>query len=183
MHISQSPRTDISAGQFSIDMTQAAVSDASQANNPSSSSSGGSSSGVTSSSGAVVLPDQMYITAHAAILALTFALLLPIGMVVLRVPALGWIPHAAVQTLGSVLAVAGLGIAVHMSLTSTPFRTFGFYHQIVGLVAISVLLLNFFLGLAHHLAFRRSGGRTPVTYVHLWTGRAVIPLGIINIIL
>lgn len=162
-------------------MTKAAVTDASQANNSSSTSSG-SSSGVTSSA-AMVAPDQMYVVAHSAILALTFALLLPIGIVVLRVPALGWIPHAAVQTLGSILAVAGLGIAVHMSLASTPFRTFHFYHQIVGLVAISVLLLNFFLGLAHHLAFRKSGGRTAVTYVHLWTGRMVIPLGIINIIL
>jgi hypothetical protein len=39
------------------------------------------------------------------------------------------------------------------------------------------------LGYIHHKAFKRTGGRTWSSYLHLFIGRIAIPLGIINAIL
>lgn len=53
-------------------------------------------------------------------------------------------------------------------------------HAIIGLVLVAVLFFQAPLGYIHHKAFKRTGGRTWSSYLHLFIGRIAIPLGIIN---
>jgi hypothetical protein len=54
------------------------------------------------------------------------------------------------------------------------------YHAIIGLFVTGALLLQPLLGLLHHLLFKRHNRKNGATYAHVWWGRAVITLGIIN---
>ena len=56
----------------------------------------------------------------------------------------------------------------------------GRYHPIIGIVIFAVLFLQPVLGLIHHFQFKKYGRRTFWSYGHLWLGRLLITLGIIN---
>lgn len=53
-------------------------------------------------------------------------------------------------------------------------------HPIIGLILLAVIFFQPFFGLMHHLLFKRHLRRTIWSYAHLWLGRIVITLGIIN---
>ena len=53
-------------------------------------------------------------------------------------------------------------------------------HPIIGLTVISGLFLQPFLGLIHHFIYRKSQRRTLWAHAHIWWGRALIILGVIN---
>jgi len=48
------------------------------------------------------------------------------------------------------------------------------------LLLFALVVLQLIGGIVHHLLFKKYQRRTIVTYVHLWTGRIIITLGIIN---
>lgn len=50
----------------------------------------------------------------------------------------------------------------------------------MGTIVVVMLIVQPFIGLAHHLIFRRKQKRTVLTFVHIWYGRALILLGMIN---
>jgi hypothetical protein len=45
------------------------------------------------------------------------------------------------------------------------------------------LILQVILGYMHHTNFKRVGGRTWVSFTHMWTGRMVIIVGMVNTVL
>lgn len=53
-------------------------------------------------------------------------------------------------------------------------------HPIVGLVVVCGLFFQPFLGIGHHVLYKRKGGPNALTYPHIWWGRILITLGIIN---
>lgn len=53
-------------------------------------------------------------------------------------------------------------------------------HPIIGLVVVCGLFFQPFLGIGHHVLFKRKGGPNALTYPHIWWGRILITLGIIN---
>lgn len=53
-------------------------------------------------------------------------------------------------------------------------------HPIIGIVVISLIILQPVLGVVHHNYFKRTSKRTFWATVHVWLGRALILLGIIN---
>lgn len=53
-------------------------------------------------------------------------------------------------------------------------------HPIIGLVVLVVLFFQPALGFIHHVKFKRLGRRTGWSHAHLWIGRTMITLGIIN---
>lgn len=53
-------------------------------------------------------------------------------------------------------------------------------HPIIGLLVVSLLAFQPFLGVMHHNVFKRSNRRSIWTSAHVWFGRSVITLGIIN---
>jgi hypothetical protein len=54
------------------------------------------------------------------------------------------------------------------------------YHTIIGLVVMACLVVQPVLGLIHHERFRRLQRRQVWSYLHLFNGRIVITLGIVN---
>jgi hypothetical protein len=53
-------------------------------------------------------------------------------------------------------------------------------HPIIGIVLFILLLIQPFLGYMHHAAFKRTQTRTAWSHGHIWLGRIIITLGIIN---
>ena len=53
-------------------------------------------------------------------------------------------------------------------------------HTILGTVVVAALLLQPFLGYIHHRRYQSISNRTAWTYIHVWYGRMLIILGIIN---
>jgi RP/EB family microtubule-associated protein len=53
-------------------------------------------------------------------------------------------------------------------------------HAILGIVVVAGLFLQPFFGALHHLTYRVVHKRNNWTYPHIWLGRILITLGIIN---
>lgn len=56
----------------------------------------------------------------------------------------------------------------------------GTYHTTVGVVVFALLFLQPIGGWMHHRMFKKKGTRTFWSYGHIWLGRLLITLGIIN---
>jgi sulfite exporter TauE/SafE len=54
------------------------------------------------------------------------------------------------------------------------------YHPIIGLILLAALFLQPILGLIHHSQFKKLRRRQIWSHLHLWNGRIMIPLGMIN---
>ena len=118
-------------------------------------------------------------TAHAAVMSLAFLFFFPLGVFIIRLAnhrQTLWL-HAAVQGFSYALAIAGMGMGIWIALTVNYLQT---YHAIIGLVVVSVLVLQAPLGLLHHSMFKRHGSRGVASYAHIWLGRALMTLGAIN---
>lgn len=54
------------------------------------------------------------------------------------------------------------------------------YHPIIGIVVFALITLQPILGILHHIFFKKQSKRTFWSYAHIWLGRIVVTLGIIN---
>jgi hypothetical protein len=54
------------------------------------------------------------------------------------------------------------------------------YHPVIGLVLFCLLFFQPLGGILHHVGYKRHGQRTIVSYGHIWMGRILITLGMIN---
>ncbi len=59
-------------------------------------------------------------------------------------------------------------------------QKFNSAHQVIGLIAFGLILFQFAIGLIHHLRYKRTQQATKMKPVHIWLGRIVIPLGVVN---
>jgi len=127
--------------------------------------------------------------AHGAAAGTAFVGLFPIGAILIRLAGFKgvvWV-HAAIQTLAYVLFIAAFGLGLWM-WTSGPLP--GHIHPIIGCVIFGLLLLQPLTGLLHHRFFVKRAqnagpgenvtSRTVSSYIHLFSGRVAIILGIIN---
>ncbi|KAH0602266.1 uncharacterized protein H6S33_009876 [Morchella sextelata] len=120
--------------------------------------------------------------AHGVIMGVTFVLLFPFGAALIRllnnrVPnALAL--HRGVQIFNLILAFIGMTMGVwRSSMTGTQWRS---YHQVMGIIIVCLLPLQGVLGQMHHRQFLITGTRSAWSYAHIWFGRIVIILGIVN---
>ncbi|KAF2802592.1 uncharacterized protein BDZ99DRAFT_503790 [Mytilinidion resinicola] len=124
------------------------------------------------------------LTAHAILAALAFVILFPTGGIIVRlVPfRLVWFVHGVLQLFAILVFVAafGLGIYLATSRSITPDGLMNKAHVIIGIVLFGLLFLQLFLGVLHHLGFKKTGTRGAWSYAHVWLGRALITLGIVN---
>ncbi|KAI9788264.1 MAG: hypothetical protein M1816_007030 [Peltula sp. TS41687] len=119
------------------------------------------------------------IEAHGVVLGLAFVVLFPLGALLMRVLSfrgLVWV-HAGTQVLTYSLAIAGLGMGVWIANETSQLNE---AHPILGIVIIALLLAQPALGLIHHFQFVKR--RTPTNWgrTHVWYGRGLIILGVIN---
>ena len=139
----------------------------------------------TTSAGASAAPDpsatiKPLLLAHATLLALVFYVLLPLGAGWLRWR--GLYVHAALQLLAVAIGVAGLGLAITLSLC-TQFSAFREPHQVLGLIVLGLLLVQGPVGYGHHVLYKSGKGRTALADIHVWMGRVIIAVGMVNAVL
>lgn len=119
---------------------------------------------------------------HAVCLAGSFLLLFPLGVVALRW--FKWVRvHWMLQIFATLICVLGLIIAITFSAMDPEYDTFDQGHQIIGILAVVALIIQALLGYQHHRNYKKTGQRTAVSHSHIWTGRTVIVLGMVNAVL
>jgi hypothetical protein len=57
---------------------------------------------------------------------------------------------------------------------------FSHHHIIIGEVVFALLFFQALFGLGHHILFKQKGRRQTWSHAHIWTGRILVTLGIIN---
>ena len=65
-------------------------------------------------------------------------------------------------------------------VTFASFKLMSQYHPVIGIIVFSFLSLQPILGVLHHMFFRKYNKRTVWSFAHVWLGRLVVLLGIIN---
>ncbi|KAF2101874.1 hypothetical protein NA57DRAFT_64539 [Rhizodiscina lignyota] len=123
-------------------------------------------------------PQQFY-KAHGILAALCFVVFLPIGGIIIRVlsfPGLIWL-HAAMQIVGYIMFIAAFGLGIYIAKNEELLSS---YHPIIGIIVFVLIFFQPMLGMIHHQMFKKYGQRTFWSYGHVWLGRIIITLGIIN---
>lgn len=90
-----------------------------------------------------------------------------------------WLVHGLFQIFAYLVYVAAFGIAIWI-VNNVPVSLIGRYHPVIGIIVFCLLFFQPILGLLHHFAFKKYRRRTVWSYGHLWLGRIVITLGMIN---
>jgi len=118
-----------------------------------------------------------YQTAHGVIMGATMVLLLPLGAMFMRLGASAYL-HGAWQLFALCAMLCGFGLGIKLAqMRSLLYNT---THTIFGTVIIGLFLLQPIFGLLHHLQYRKTSSRAPVSYLHIWYGRALMVCGIVN---
>ncbi|KAG7105316.1 hypothetical protein HYQ44_016628 [Verticillium longisporum] len=144
--------------------------------NTGNSNTGGNTGGVTApaSSG---LAGPNVLLAHGVIMTIVFVAMYPIGSILM--PMLGkWLIHAGWQITAFMLMWAGFGLGVVYG--NDHGYLFKQTHTILGTVVCVLLVVQPFLGLVHHMHYKKHQMRGAVSHSHIWFGRIVLLLGIID---
>ena len=145
-------------------------------------SSGGSSSGsgsMGSSGGSAAEAKQHKIAlTHGVIMSIAFVAFFPAGALLVRLFSLSIWYHAGIQLFAYALAITGLGLGAWLVVAEGALHQSA--HPIIGIVVISMLLLQPITGLIHHAIYKKKQSRTAFAIMHLWYGRALLILGLIN---
>lgn len=134
---------------------------------------------MTSKSSSSGQPSSTILMAHGIMAAVAFALLFPIGGIVIRIAnfsGLVWV-HAAIQTIAFLVYTAAFGLGIYIA---TKLNYIGQYHPIIGIVVFGLLVFQPALGLLHHRKFKKTYSRNLWSFAHLGIGRVAIILGIVN---
>ncbi|KAF2194437.1 hypothetical protein K469DRAFT_127363 [Zopfia rhizophila CBS 207.26] len=124
---------------------------------------------------------QKILIAHGVLAALAFVIFFPIGAIIIRLASFPgvWLVHGLFQIFAYLVYIAAFGIGVWM-VNNIPINLLDHYHPVIGIVVFVLLFFQPILGFIHHSQFRKYSRRTVWSYGHLWLGRIVITLGIIN---
>jgi len=122
--------------------------------------------------------------AHGVLASLALVFFFPMGAIIVRLLPGKWTVaiHIAFQVTGYLLFTVAVGLGIYIA-QAVDFPNYSLLHQahpIIGLVVFSLITFQPILGLLHHRYFKKYKRRTVWSYGHLWLGRIVITLGIIN---
>jgi hypothetical protein len=122
---------------------------------------------------------KLIITAHAICATVAFAILFPSGGIMIRILSFRglWLVHGLFQILAYLVYIAAFAMGVWMA---THINMMHNKHPVIGVICLLLLFLQPFLGFIHHFAFKKYSRRVFWSYAHIWIGRFVITLGIIN---
>jgi hypothetical protein len=119
------------------------------------------------------------IVAHGALASLAFVALLPFGGILVRFGSfnsLAWI-HGGLQIFAYAIFVAAAGLGIYMANRDDYLHE---PHAIIGMILLVALLVMPLLGTLHHTVYKRLQRRSAWSYLHIFTGRAGIILGMVN---
>ena len=121
---------------------------------------------------------QRLITIHGIVLSIAFMILFPAGVTALRSgSSKGFKYHWVIQSTAMAFAFVGFCLALYFSWG----RFFTHPHKIIGEALFFCLVAQPILGWKHHVNFVRVRHRTAVSHWHIWIGRAILGLGMINV--
>lgn len=143
-------------------------------------SSGDSSLGSSGVSAGSATNNDSIRRSHGIIMAVVFLFLFPLGALLIYLPFKSKVlfAHAPFQALSVGLLIVGMTLGVVLGVRVDEYDG---YHQIIGYVVVSCLLLfQPALGIIQSLKYRKFGKRTIFGHIHRWHGRIIILLGIIN---
>ncbi|KAH7169850.1 uncharacterized protein B0J16DRAFT_359157 [Fusarium flagelliforme] len=163
-------------GSFSVDFSKATVSSDSnpftKASNTQPSS--GSSDGAVIGGGG---GEDHTGTNHGVIMSIVFLLGFPIGS--LLMPVLGkWLIHAGWQIV--VFAGMWVGFGIGKIASEREGNWFSEPHVQLGTIVCVLMIMQPVLGWTHHRNYVKYQRPTFISYGHLWYGRALMVVGIIN---
>ncbi|KAF2266425.1 hypothetical protein CC78DRAFT_531546 [Lojkania enalia] len=124
---------------------------------------------------------EKIVIAHGVLASLAFVVFFPLGSILIRLgsfPGL-WLVHGLFQIFAYMVYIAAFGLGVWF-VNNIPVNLIDRYHPVIGIVVFVLLFFQPILGLVHHFQFKKYNRRTIWSYGHLWLGRIVITLGIIN---
>jgi hypothetical protein len=147
---------------------------------PGGSTPGGSEAGgagVSAGAGGSGGPPTRIIMAHYIIMILVWLFMYPVGAALM--PFLGkWALHAVWQTVAFVLMWVGFGLgyvaARRMGMGFIPT------HNKLGTVAVALMGIQPILGWLHHQYYLKHTQRGLISHAHIWYGRALMLMGIVN---
>ncbi|KAI0815900.1 iron reductase domain protein [Xylaria sp. FL0064] len=175
--------------QFTFDLTTATLTD--DTNPFVAASSGGSGEGNTtpsngsgsgSGSGSAEIPSYIreipkLQSAHGIIMSIVMVVLYPLGSILM--PLFGsWVLHAVWQI--SSFLVMWAGFAIGVVLSKRTGINFTENHTVLGTVVVALFGVQPLGGYIHHLYFVKHQKRGLVSHGHIWYGRILIVLGIVN---
>lgn len=141
--------------------------------------SGAGNSGVTTITTTNRDSQRRKLIAHGVLASLAFVIFFPAGAIAIRMasfPGVVWL-HGAFQIFAYIVYIAGFGLGVNIA---SDLNLLDNHHAIIGIVLLAAVFFMPALGWMHHMMFKKVGSRTMWSHAHIWLGRAVIPLGIIN---
>ncbi len=120
------------------------------------------------------------VVAHAVLASVSWVVFFPLGAVLMRMmsgPNTIWL-HAAVQGFSTIVFTAAMGMGIWMARVTDSLNT---YHPIIGLVIFSVIWLQIIMAFVNHFVlFQKHQRRTTLAAAHMWLGRILITLGMVN---
>ncbi|KAG6021495.1 hypothetical protein E4U40_005257 [Claviceps sp. LM458 group G5] len=159
---------------FSVDFSKAAVSSDSNpfVGNVAAAVSGSGVSQEDSSS-----DNKGLLYAHGIIMSLVFLIGFPVGSMLM--PLLGkWLVHASWQIVAFILMWVGFGVGYVLSRRWDMFFTQA--HTRLGLILCILISFQPVLGWLHHQYYVQHQRRGAISHAHVWFGRILIILGMIN---
>lgn len=149
-------------------------SDSSSNDNNSGDSSGSSGVTVVGTSFAVI---SDYDKAHGIIMGVVVVLLFPLGAIFMRMGTSAWM-HGAWQVFSLIAMICGLGLGVKLAqMRSYLFNT---THTIFGVVIVALFVIQPLFGIIHHIQYKRNFARAGVSHLHIWYGRVLMLLAVVN---
>ncbi|KAG5926302.1 hypothetical protein E4U42_003449 [Claviceps africana] len=118
-------------------------------------------------------------TLHGTFMIFFIVGMMNFGVVLLR--ACGWAKwHALNQCIATLGVLSGLVLGILTSLLYNRSRAFRDSHQVVGFIIVALILLQLGLGVKHHLEYTKTRASTLFSKIHVWTGRVILFLALIN---
>jgi hypothetical protein len=121
------------------------------------------------------------VIAHATLMGAAFVLFMPLGVFLIRLTSfkgLVWV-HAGIQVFAYIVALAAFGLGAWMATVSGQWKA-GNGHPIIGTIVIGLLIIQPVLGYVHHVIYVKEHRRTFWITGHIWYGRALLILAVIN---
>ena len=150
-------------------------------------SSSTSSMPVSSSSGSLVssgvsasqMTANNMLLAHGVIACIAFVALFPSGGALIRVAnftGLCWV-HAGLQGFASLFYSVAFAMGIYIATVQNMMSE---THARIGIALLVALVIQPIFGFVHHRMFMKYGARTFWSHAHLWLGRLIIPVGMVN---
>ncbi|KAI1657188.1 putative iron reductase domain protein [Daldinia decipiens] len=116
---------------------------------------------------------------HAIIMVFVFVGLYPFGIFVLRLGS--WVRwHGINQGFAFILTIVGSGLGFSISKYYNRSKKVNTAHQVIGILIFIFIFAQFALGFLHHRNFKKTQQKTKMAPIHVWMGRVIIVMGVVN---